>query len=79
MPTRAAVLDHDAAPTMDFVRHVADSMPDRGKRGKDITILQMGQDPYRSGRAHPSEGEHILPAAMPRHRNDIATSWAKSS
>ncbi|WP_165637172.1 hypothetical protein [Bradyrhizobium shewense] len=25
------------------MRHVADRMPDRGKRGKDITILQMGQ------------------------------------
>jgi hypothetical protein len=24
------------------VRHVADRMPDRGKRGKDIAILQMG-------------------------------------
>jgi len=29
------------------VRHVADRMPDRGKRGKDIAILQMGQDAYR--------------------------------
>jgi hypothetical protein len=28
------------------VRHVADRMPDRGKRGKDIAILQMGQDVY---------------------------------
>jgi hypothetical protein len=30
------------------VRHVADRMPDRGKRGKDIAILQMGQDAYRN-------------------------------
>jgi hypothetical protein len=29
------------------VRHVADRMPDRGKTGKDIAILQMGQDAYR--------------------------------
>ena len=29
------------------MRHVADRMPDRGKRGKDIAILQMGQDAYR--------------------------------
>jgi hypothetical protein len=29
------------------VRHVADRMPDRGKRGKDIAILQIGQDVYR--------------------------------
>ena len=29
------------------VRHVADRMPDRGKRGKDIAILQMGRDAYR--------------------------------
>jgi hypothetical protein len=29
------------------VRRVADQMPDRGKRGKDIAILQMGQDAYR--------------------------------
>jgi hypothetical protein len=28
------------------VRHVADRTPDRGKRGKDIAILQMGQDVY---------------------------------
>ena len=28
------------------MRHVADRMPDRGKRGKDIAILQMGQDVY---------------------------------
>jgi hypothetical protein len=26
---------------------VADRMPDRGKRGKDIAILQMEQDAYR--------------------------------
>ena len=30
------------------MRHVADRMPDRGKRGKDIAILQMGQDAYRN-------------------------------
>ena len=29
------------------MRHVADRMPDRGKSGKDIAILQMGQDAYR--------------------------------
>jgi hypothetical protein len=29
------------------VRLVADRTPDRGKRGKDIAILQMGQDAYR--------------------------------
>ena len=29
------------------MRHVADRMPDRGKRGKDIAILQMGRDAYR--------------------------------
>jgi hypothetical protein len=29
------------------VRLVVDRMPDRGKRGKDIAILQMGQDAYR--------------------------------
>jgi hypothetical protein len=29
------------------VRHVADRMPDRGKRGKDIAILKMGQDAYK--------------------------------
>ena len=28
------------------MRHVADRTPDRGKRGKDIAILQMGQDVY---------------------------------
>jgi hypothetical protein len=28
------------------VRHVAERTPDRGKRGKDIAILQMGQDAY---------------------------------
>ena len=28
------------------MRHVADRMPDRGKRGKDIAILQMEQDAY---------------------------------
>ena len=45
MPTCAAVLDHDAAPTVDLsCAYVADRMPDRGKRGKDIAILQMGQD-----------------------------------
>jgi hypothetical protein len=32
------------------VRHVADRMPDRGKRGKDIAILQMAQDAYRDAR-----------------------------
>ena len=30
------------------MRHVADRMPDRGKRGKDIAILQMGRDAYRN-------------------------------
>jgi hypothetical protein len=30
------------------VRHVADRMPDRGKRGKDTAILQMGQDALKS-------------------------------
>jgi len=29
------------------MRHVPDRMPDRGKRGKDIAILQMGRDAYR--------------------------------
>jgi hypothetical protein len=30
------------------VRHVADRMPDRGKRGKDIAVLQTGQGAYRN-------------------------------
>jgi hypothetical protein len=48
VPTRAAVLDHDAAPTVDVVRLVAGRMPDRGKRRKDIAISQMGQDAYKN-------------------------------
>jgi hypothetical protein len=50
--SRAAVLDH-AAPRVDLSSATsATGMPDRDKRGKDIAILQMGQDASPLPAAH---------------------------
>lgn len=48
MPTRAAVFDSDAAPTMDFSARLRRPDAEPGKRAKDIATSQIGQDVKRN-------------------------------